>query len=211
MSNKRSKLAKELQELLEQTENETDKEQLNKLKSKLKKEATICGAMQGNGKICVRAPYIREDGSTVNRCRVHGGKQTGQKTEEGRKRSLANLNPKARLVTGIYSKDFKDMLTQEEVDFYNKTMDWFFEEYEEFTDPVNLSMLDRYILNFIKQARKDSKNFLNESPSYNDFEVKMIRFAESLGLNRKFKESKENKDNVSQVGIAGLFMDNDNE
>lgn len=48
-------------------------------------------------------------------------------------------------------------------------------------------------MNFIKQARKDSADFLDESPSYNDFEVKLIRFAESLGLNRKFKLSKENR------------------
>lgn len=124
---------------------------------------------------------------------------------------MANLNPKAALIHGIYLADFKNSLTQEEVDFYNQTIDWFFEEVEKL-DPVNTAMLDRYIMNFIKQARKDSSDFLSESPSYNDFEVKMIRFVESLGLNRKFQLSKENKDNPQVVGIASLFMpENDNE
>ncbi|GAA1379936.1 hypothetical protein GCM10009597_32490 [Peribacillus frigoritolerans] len=118
---------------------------------------------------------------------------------------MANLNSKAALVHGIYSQSFKDQLTKEEVEFYNETVEWFLEENE--IDPVNLAMLDRYIFNFIKQARKDSANFLDESPSYNDFETKLIRLAESLGLNRKFTKSKENKDNASIVSLTDLFMD----
>ncbi|WP_338786268.1 hypothetical protein [Metabacillus sp. FJAT-53654] len=123
---------------------------------------------------------------------------------------MANLDPKAALVHGVYSADFKEKLTHEEVNFYNATIEWFLEEAEKL-DPVNLAMLDRYIFNFIKQARKDSADFMSESPSYNDFEVKMIRFSESLGLNRKFKLSKENRDNKEVIGIAGLFTDYENE
>ncbi|KOR84415.1 hypothetical protein AM233_10105 [Bacillus sp. FJAT-22058] len=208
MANKRSKLPKELRELIAQTEGETNEEAVKILKSKLKKEPSICGAKQGTGSICVRSPHIKEDGSTNGRCKNHGGNSTGQKTEEGRVKSMGNLRSKAALVTGIYSKEFKNMLTQEEADFYNSTMDWFFEKFEEDVDPINLSMLDRYILNFIKQARKDSAEFLNESPSYNDFEVKMVRLAESLGLNRKFTMSKDNKDN-SGGDISVLFMNDE--
>lgn len=206
MANKRSNLEKELRVLIERAEEETDAEKLRLLKSELKKEPSICGAKEGSGKICVRSPHIKEDGSTNGRCNIHGGKSTGQKTEAGRVRSMGNLNAKAALVHGIYSKDFKDQLTKEEVEFYNETVEWFLEENE--IDPVNLAMLDRYIFNFIKQARKDSANFLDESPSYNDFETKLIRLVESLGLNGKFTKSKENKNNPGSMGdISVLFMD----
>lgn len=40
---------------------------------------------------------------------------------------------------------------------------------------------------------------------------KMIRFAESLGLNRKFTMSKENKDNASGVDLNLLFDMGDQE
>lgn len=206
MANKRSNLPKELRELIAQTEGETNEDAVKVLKSKLKKEPSICGAKEGSGKICVRSPHIKEDGSTNGRCNIHGGKSTGQKTEAGRVKSMRNLNAKAALVHGIYSKDFKDQLTKKEVEFYNETVEWFLEENE--IDPVNLAMLDRYIFNFIKQARKDSANFLDESPSYNDFETKLIRLAESLGLNGKFTKSKENKNNPGSMGdISVLFMD----
>ncbi|MGE7761000.1 HGGxSTG domain-containing protein [Peribacillus sp. NPDC097895] len=207
MGNKRSKLPKELRELIAQTEGETNEDAVKILKSKLKKEPSICGAKQGNGSICVRSPHIKEDGSTNGRCKTHGGNSTGQKTEEGRRNSMKNLNSKAALIHGIYSQNFKDQLTKEEVEFYNETVEWFLEGNE--IDPVNLAMLDRYIFNFIKQARKDSADFLSESPSYNDFEVKMVRLAESLGLNRKFTLSKENKDNASILSLTDLFMDNE--
>lgn len=197
------KLEKEVQELIleaEEAKQEDKEELLEQVKKKLKKVPAICGAMQGTGKICLKYPV---EGS--NRCHVHGGKSTGAKTEEGREKSLSKLNPKAHTIHGIYSKDFKNQLTAEEVEFYNTTVDWFFEETKGDIDPVNLAMLDRYIMNFIKQARKDSIEFLDDSPSYNDFETKMKGFAESLGLNRKFKLSKENKDNNSGVDLSLLF------
>ncbi|MEH7504940.1 HGGxSTG domain-containing protein [Neobacillus drentensis] len=200
------KLPEETQKLIleaEQARAEEKEEKLKELKKALKKQAGICGAMQGNGKICTRSPYIKEDGTTNSRCKLHGGKATGAKTKEGREKALSKLNPKARLIHGAYSKDLKDSLTQEEVEFYNTTIDWFCDSYE--TDPINLALLDRFLMNFIKQGRKDSADFISEKALYNDFEVKMIRFAETLGLNRRFKESKENKDNKQVIGIAALF------
>lgn len=201
-------LDKDVQELVIQAEKakqENDEDALKKLRGKLKKVPKICGAIQGGGKVCMRSPYIKEDGTTNGRCAVHSGKGTGAKTKEGREKALSKLNPKARLIHGVYSADFKDNLTAEEVKFYNDTMDWFLEDNE--LDPVNIALLDRYILNFIKQARKDSIKFLDESPSYNDFETKMIRLAETLGLNRKFQLSRENSTNTSNVDISMLFSE----
>ena len=181
-----------------------DEDALKELKKQLRKEPSICGAVQGNGKICMRKPYMREDGTTLGRCHIHGGKSIGQTTEEGRRRSLANLNPKANLIHGIYSKEFKDMLTQEETELYNSLMDYYLDNYE--NDPFNMALVDRYALNMIKVARMDSKSFLKDSQSYNDPETKLIRYIESLGLNNKFKQSKENSKNKSEdVNLNVLF------
>lgn len=205
MANKRSRLPEALRKLIAQTEGETNEEAVKILKRKLKKEPSICGAKQGNGSICVRSPHIKEDGSSNGRCNTHGGSSTGQKTEEGRMKSMKNLNSKAALVHGVYSQNFKDSLTKEEVDLYNYLMDYFTENYE--ADPFNIVLVDRYAFNMIKTARLDSSDFLRDTQQYNDPEMKLVRFIESLGLNRKFKESKENKDNASQFTLAELFMD----
>ncbi|MBP1970012.1 hypothetical protein J2Z83_002120 [Virgibacillus natechei] len=189
----------------EKAKGEGNEEELKKLKKQLKKQHTVCGAVMGNDKVCMRKP-ISDNG----RCQIHGGNSKGQTTEEGRKKAMANLSNKNSLIHGAYSKNFKDNLTKEEVGFYNATIDWFFENFETDTDPINLTLLDRFIINFLKQARKDSVDFLSETQSYNDFEVKMIRFSESLGLNKKFKDSKENKDNTSQSDIALLLSNMNN-
>jgi len=117
---------------------------------------------------------------------------------------LANLNPKANTIHGIYSKEFKDMLTQEETELYNLLMDYYLDNYE--SDPFNMALVDRYALNLIKVARLDSKQFLKDSQSYNDPETKLIRYIETLGLNNKFKMSKENKNNKGEdVNLNVLF------
>ncbi|MBO1511544.1 HGGxSTG domain-containing protein [Metabacillus bambusae] len=209
MANKRGrfpKLPEETQKLIldaELAKEEQKEEKLLELKRGLKKEATICGAMKNTGKICLREPFIKDDGSTNGRCQFHGGKSTGATTEEGRLKQMANLEPKANLIHGVYSKDFKSMLTQEEVGLYNYIVNWFCDNFE--VDPINLGLLDRYIMNQIKALRLDSIDFLRESREYNDVEMKMLRFAESLGLNKRFKDSKENKDNVEKIDIATLL------
>ncbi|PGB54592.1 HGGxSTG domain-containing protein [Bacillus anthracis] len=180
-----------------------DEDALKGLKKVLRKEPSICGAVQGNGKICMRKPYAREDGTTLGRCHIHGGKSIGQKTEEGRQRAMANLNPKASLIHGVYSKDFKDNLTQEETDLYNSLMEYYTDNYE--IDPFNMVLVDRYAMNMIKTGRLDSKDFTRDSQQYNDFEIKMIRYVETLGLNNKFKQSKDNRNNPSEINLNALF------
>ncbi|MCC2485001.1 hypothetical protein LKM01_24725 [Bacillus pacificus] len=201
---KDTKRFKEITDQVATAKANNDEEALKALRKQLRKEPSICGAIQGNGKICTKKPYLKEDGTTNGRCAFHGGKQTGQTTEEGRRRSLENLNPKANLIHGIYSKEFKDMLTQEETELYNSLMDYYLDNYE--NDPFNMALVDRYALNLIKVARLDSKQFLKDSQSYNDPETKLIRYIETLGLNNKFKMSKENKNNKGEdVNLNVLF------
>ncbi|EOP56603.1 hypothetical protein IIW_00335 [Bacillus cereus VD136] len=180
-----------------------NEEALKKFKAKMKKDNLICGSIKGSGKLCVNKPHYKEDGTTNGRCHIHGGKSAGQTTEEGKAKARANLHNKANLVHGIYSEEFKDSLTVEEVNLYNGLMEHFVGNYE--VDPFNLTMVDRYIMNTIKQARRDSVNFMNESKAHNDFEMKAIRYIESLGLNNKFKQQQQGKGEIQQVNINQLF------
>ncbi|PEK65567.1 hypothetical protein COM55_06225 [Bacillus pseudomycoides] len=179
-----------------------NEEALKKFKAKMKKDNLICGSIKGSGKLCVNKPHYKEDGTTNGRCHIHGGKSAGQTTVEGKAKARANLHNKANLVHGIYSEEFKDSLTVEEVNLYNGLMEHFVGNYE--VDPFNLTMVDRYIMNTIKQARRDSVNFMNESKAHNDFEMKAIRYIESLGLNNKFKQQ-QGKGEIQQVNLNQLF------
>ncbi|MED4409029.1 HGGxSTG domain-containing protein [Bacillus licheniformis] len=205
---KKASLPEELKRKIEALENETDEVKIKEMKKLMKKEPDICGALQGNGTVCVKAPYIRKDGSTSGRCITHGGGDTRAKTPEGRARQLANLHPKARLIHGMYSKNIE--FTKEETEFYNETIEYFVENYPEDVDPINMSLLHRFAINHIKATRLESMNFLKESRSNNSFEKLMQSFAQDLGLNKRYKDSKEHKNNPSNGDIALLFMD-DNE
>lgn len=57
-----------------------------------------CGAKTRKGTPC-RAPAMPN-----GRCKLHGGKSTGPKTEEGRRRCA-----EARYVHGLYTKEAKQM------------------------------------------------------------------------------------------------------
>ncbi|MDM5432359.1 HGGxSTG domain-containing protein [Bacillus hominis] len=201
---KDTKRFEELSEQAKQAKEAGDEQALNKLRNELKKEPSICGGITKSGKLCTKKPYMKEDGTTNGRCVFHGGKQTGQATEEGRKKSMANLSPKANLIHGIYSQDFKDTLTKEETELYNSLMDYYLDNYE--NDPFNMALVDRYALNLIKVARLDSQQFLKDSQSYNDPETKLVRYIETLGLNNKFIQSRENTKNKSEdVNLNVLF------
>ncbi len=59
-----------------------------------------CGAKTRKGAPC-RSPAMPN-----GRCRMHGGKSTGPKTEAGRKRC-----GEARLIHGYYSKEYREMIS----------------------------------------------------------------------------------------------------
>ncbi|MED3037258.1 hypothetical protein CBR56_07710 [Bacillus thuringiensis] len=208
---KQTKEFKELQLVVNEAKEKNDSKALAKVKKQLKSITVICGAITGKGKICVRTPFEKEDGSTNGRCQLHGGNSTGQKTKEGKARSLANLSPQANLIHGVYTKDFNEKLTQEEIELYTYFMNYFTEDLG-VNDPINLVLCQRFVINLLKQMRLETANFTAESKSYNDFDAKIIRFVESLGLNKKFQDSKDHKDNDKGVNLNMLFdMGNDQE
>ncbi|MGH0485308.1 HGGxSTG domain-containing protein [Bacillus mycoides] len=185
-----------------------DSEEMTAIKTKLKGEASICGAIKGNNTVCTHSPTNEKN----LRCKVHGGKSTGAKTEEGKQRSMKNLDAGRKPIHGIYSAKFMDEWTQEEKDFYNNTMRYYKDNYE--LEPLDEIQLDRLLINSIKAMRVDSVGMnyaINLKVSLADFEGKAIRLSETLGLNRKYRKSRENSDNPNTVNLNSLFdMGNEN-
>lgn len=185
------------------------KDKAEKLRKPLSRVDIICGAIErSTGKICTQSPA---EGSTNGRCARHGGLSTGAVTEEGKQRALANLNPRANLIHGLYSQF---TMTLEESDFYVGFMNYYIEELD--LDPANMLLLDRALRNFILNQRKEraeAGEIVDESNSYNDYDTKFMRYMQALGMDRKFQVQEKNKgENTGKVagGIASLFLD-DNE
>ncbi|MBG9545441.1 hypothetical protein ABE29_22585 [Cytobacillus firmus] len=58
---KKNSLPKELQRKIEALENETDEKKVKELKKLMKLEPQICGALQGDGTVCVKKPWSKVD------------------------------------------------------------------------------------------------------------------------------------------------------
>jgi len=203
---KAEKMLVEVEQINNMKYTKSRKERAEKLRKELGKVDLICGAIEkATGKICSNEPA---EGSTNGRCARHGGLATGARTEEGRAKAMANLNPRARLIHGMYSRF---VMTLEEQDFYEGMMNYYIEELD--LDPINILALDRALRNFILNQRKEiaeAGEIVDESSSFNDYDTKFMRWLQALGLDRKFNISKDHKDNNSG-GIAMLFMDDDDQ
>jgi hypothetical protein len=201
---KAHKLVEEVEYINSMKYTKSRKERAEKLRKELGKVDIICGAIEkATGKICSNKPA---EGSTNGRCARHGGLATGAVTEEGKQKALANLNPRANLIHGLYSRF---TMTLEEKEFYVAMMNHYIEELD--LDPINILALDRALRNFILNQRKEvaeAGEMLDESESYNDYDTKFMRWLQTLGLDRKFNVSKDHKDNAGG-GIAMLFMTDD--
>lgn len=180
-----------------------DSEEMAIIKEKLQKEESICGAICGSGRVCTQ-PTTNEKNF---RCRMHGGRSTGAKTEEGKRMRDANLKKgHEKTIHGIYSRKFLEEWTEEEQAFYDNTWSYYKENYD--LEPLDEVALDRFLINSIKAMRVDSVGMnyaTNLKVSLVDFEGKAIRQAETLGLNRKYRKSRDNSDNPNEVNILSLF------
>ncbi|PEM89649.1 hypothetical protein CN558_04605 [Bacillus wiedmannii] len=180
-----------------------DSEEMVTIKEKLQKEESICGAICGSGRVCTQPPTNEKN----FRCRMHGGRSTGAKTEEGKKVRDANLKKgHERTIHGIYSRKFLEEWTEEEQAFYDNTWSYYKENYD--LEPLDEVALDRFLVNSIKAMRFDSVGMqyaINKKASSVDFEGTAIRQAETLGLNRKYRKSRDNTDNPNEVNLNALF------
>ncbi|PDZ11434.1 hypothetical protein CON70_11690 [Bacillus pseudomycoides] len=180
---------------------------MKEVKKELKALTDVCGAVKGSGKVCTKKPYVREDGTSSDRCRMHGGKQTGQATEEGRQRSLANLSNQAALKHGVYSKDFMENLTEEEIELYNYIIDLHSED-EDLQTPANRILLSKLAMDTVKMLRMETNSKYGvlggETTALTEVSNRIIRLTESLGLNGRFL--KQNKKEVNPtINLNQLF------
>ncbi|HDX9612731.1 TPA: hypothetical protein ROY01_003833 [Bacillus toyonensis] len=181
-----------------------ESEEMATIKEKLQKETSICGAIMKN-KVCTTKP----SNEISLRCNWHGGKSTGAKTEEGKKKMKENLAKGRQPIHGLYQKDFLATLTEEEKDWYSNTMQWYKDNYEDL-DPLDISKIDLALINTLKSWRKNGKSMdyaVNERVSMADFESRMIRLLDDLGMSRKFRKSRDNASNSTNVNLYNSLFD----
>ncbi|MGY1461785.1 HGGxSTG domain-containing protein [Bacillus toyonensis] len=182
-----------------------DSDEMVTIKKELKAEDSICGAIKGNNTVCVNKPSNEKN----LRCRYHGGKSTGATTEEGKKKMKENLAKGRQPIHGLYQKDFLATLTEEEKDWYSDTMQWYKDNYEDL-DPLDISKIDLALINTLKSWRKNGKSMdyaVNERVSMADFESRMIRLLDDLGMSRKFRKSRDNASNSTNVNLYNSLFD----
>ncbi|QGY35131.1 HGGxSTG domain-containing protein [Bacillus sp. A260] len=208
----KKKLRKDLQKYIDNIKSglvngdlKKDSEEMALVKEFLKKESSICGAIKGSGEVCARIPSNEKN----LRCCFHGGKSTGATTEEGKNKMKENLAKGRQPIHGLYQKDFLATLTEEEKDWYSDTMEWYKNNYEDL-DPLDIAKLDLALINTLKSWRKNGKSMsyaVNEKVSMVDFENRAIKLLDDLGMSRKFKKSRENSSNSTNVNVFNSLFD----
>ncbi|EJR03178.1 hypothetical protein [Bacillus cereus] len=128
----------------------------------------------------------------------------GPSTPEGKAKALKNLTP-GNYIHGLYLKDFKADLTEEEKAWYKEMFEHYQEKYE--LDKLDLETLDLALINLIKARRKNvnMEYAVNEKVSMADFESRYIRLIDELGLSRKYRLSKGNIENPNTFDPSMLF------
>lgn len=154
----------------------------------------ICGAKTSKGTPCMRSPVRGK-----KRCPKHGGKSTGPKTEEGRKRALANLRPFASMIHGLYAKK---PITEAEQAFYDHVMTEWPERYG--LDDSDLMLLEKAVMAFIQQTRLDSKFLvedgfvLKRGDTVVDASSRFLNYMKELGLTRKFRLTQDGNQKAAE-------------
>ncbi|UFH99688.1 hypothetical protein [Bacillus toyonensis] len=133
---------------------------------------------------------------------IHRG---GPRTPEGKAKALKNLTP-GNYIHGLYLKDFKADLTEEEINWYDNLMEHYQENYS--LDPLDIETLDLALVELIKSRRKNGNSMeyaLNEKVSSVDFQNRYLKLIDSLGLARKYRLSKGNAENKSEIDLSMFF------
>lgn len=150
-------------------EKDKDEARAHEYYRELKKNKEICGALSNSGKICINKPHYKENGTTNGRCIWHGGKSTGAKTKEGKKKALDNLRGKSP-VHGLYTKDFLSTLTDDEIAF----MHWLEEgvkAHYEVSTPLEETALQMLIMEALRHFRMVNTRFEKESNTQASFSL----------------------------------------
>jgi hypothetical protein len=86
---------------------------------------------------------------------------------------------------------------------YSSMMNLGIEKYQ--LDEFNTMMLHRGLMSLIMNERREialAGEIVDESAAVNDYDSKFLRYMQALGLDRKFNESKENKNNKSDPSVV---------
>lgn len=176
----------------------------HELYRELKKSTVICGAITGSGKVCLLSPLVKEDGTTNGRCERHGGKSTGPRTEEGKKKAIEKLRGRTP-VHGLYSKNFLEMLTEDEIKF----MEWLEDDIRrnyEIRNALEETALQMLIMEAVRHFRMVNTRFERESKHVSEFLTKFLRIVEAMGWKRK---NEDDKNGVNLNVVAKLVKDFD--
>ncbi|WP_353853963.1 HGGxSTG domain-containing protein [Bacillus sp. Bos-x628] len=156
-----------------------------------KKDMSFCGALAKNNTICTAVPHMKEDGSTNGRCQKHGRKSTGAKTEEGKKRSLAQLKRRTP-VHWLTTERLWNELTNEEKDY----LEWFEESVKEqfvIENAIEETSLRMMAFEAVKHFRMINTQPFKETITGMQMVQKFLRFFEVQGWRRRDLDEEQRK------------------
>lgn len=131
------------------------------------------------------------------------------KSEESKKRSLANLNPMANQKHGLRSQNFEATLTEVELQQIAKTESDILAQLGESATSTDKINAERYAIALIKVQRADQIE--NVSIKYKDFTKELLEIEKQLGLDRRYRLSKSNTENPSNTDWVLSLFDGANE
>lgn len=183
-------------------------EKYNEMIGDLERSPSYCGFADwtsGKMRVCKHPPFQPANGRGNGRCKQHfmSGQLQYQDT------MLQKIDQAE--VKAIYLSYQDKFMTQQEKMLYISIMNWFTEQAPDFT-PIDLMVLDRGLRSYINAVRKEV-----DSPEFGvptvrkddiDFDTKFLRAITTLGLDRKFRESKKKGVNTEEITIFDI-MDGD--
>lgn len=169
----------------------------------LSRSEELCGALQGDGSVCCYVVHYKEDGTTNKRCFRHGGKSTGATTAEGKAKAISKLRGRSP-VHGLYSKDFLEGLTDEELQFMEWAEKGVRESYHVDTviEEISLNML---IMEAVRHFRIVNSKFASENKNASEFLTKFLRLVESQGWRKKDEIDNKRSGGLSAKQLVDLL------
>lgn len=175
----------------------------------LEKSVSYCGFVDwssGKMRVCKHSPFTPANGRGNGRCKQHF--MSGQlQYQDTMLQKIEEAQVKA-----IYLSYQDKFMTQQEKMLYISIMNWFTQEEPEYT-PIDLMVLDRGLRSYINAVRKEI-----DSPEFGvptvrkddiDFDTKFLRAITTLGLDRKFRQSKKKDTSGDNVTIFDIMGDDE--
>lgn len=177
----------------------------NEMVMELEKSVSFCGFADwstGRLRVCKNPPFIPANGRANGRCKQHF--MSGElQYQDNMLQKIDEAQVKA-----IYLSYQDKFMTVQEKTLYISIMNWFTDIEKDYT-PIDLMVLDRGLRSYINAVRKEV-----DSPEFGvptvrkddiDFDTKFLRAITTLGLDRKFRESRKKGDNTENITIFDIM------